>query len=106
MFKSVIEGGTMNELVLVSKQSIKTVVNLVRQLQGEYIAVNEKSSQSELTNAYKGVFKLIGTVDTLRSMDLLEDETYQTLVEENVRIEEKIRFLKGNKRAQRSGNSR
>jgi hypothetical protein len=96
----------MNELLLVSKQSVKTVINIIKQQQSQYITLGEKSSQSELTGAYKGVFKLIGTVDALRSLDVLTEDEYQGLVEENVHLEEKLRLLLKAKKSTQSIASR
>ncbi len=88
----------------VSKSDVVNTISTVKQKQREIVAINGNATQSILKSTYKEVYKMIGTVDTLKALELLEDDLYQSLVEQNVLLEDKIRRLIKSKKPQSSAN--
>lgn len=77
----------------------KEVRNMKEQHQ-EIVKLDTRETIDELAKARNTLMKFIGTIDTLRGLGLLDNITYQKLVEDNVRLEEKIIILFRKKKAQ------
>ena len=78
---------------IVARKDVTRTISAVKLLQKNFVALNDKTSPTDLNSTYKEIYKMIGTVDTLKALDLLEDDVYQNLVEQNVMLEDKIRRL-------------
>lgn len=84
----------MNDILLtVQKKAVYKAIDEVIVNQRELLKVDKNKSRPELSQAYTKVSNLLGIIDTLRGLGLLDDITYQRLIWDNVQLEEKIRLL-------------
>ena len=84
----------MNDILLtVQKKVVYRAIDDVTVNQRVLLKADKNMSRPELSQAYTKVSNLLGIIDTLRGLDLLDDVTYQRLIWDNVQLEEKIRLL-------------
>lgn len=81
------------QVKMVTEASVIRAIKEVKQQQLNIIAVNN-APMIQLNHLHREAIKLIGSVDTLRTLELLDDAQYQELVEQNTVIIEKLEYQK------------
>lgn len=84
----------MNDILLtVHKKAVYKAIDDVSKQQRELVKVDKYTSKAELSRAISKVSNLLGIIDTLQGLGLLDDITYQRLIWDNVQLDGKIRLL-------------
>ena len=77
------------QVKIVDDSKLRNIIKDIKEQQKVMIAV-KNAPLVVLEQLHRDTLKLVGTVDTLRGLGLLEDEQYQELVENNVIILDKL----------------